>query len=593
MPAAVSYAPTLRDRVAAAREFIVGGRLDEAEAVLGEIGTGNGDPDALNARASLELARRQIGRAFELLAEAATAYPDHADLVANLGIAHELHGRFDEAVVCLERAAALAPNNEDVKLSLAHALLSRGDIAQARTLTEAAVRHDPAKARAFVQLGAIDLVARDRLAAEAALLRALELAPNDPDALRNLSALYITRGQFDRALELAERAHLRAPLDSAVVLHLAYCRAAAGRWAEAETICRKLLAYAPAHLGAREIIARVMIARGDVERGIAELGQVVRTRQSDPAPAMSLARALQLAGRFEDAIKIADHALRLAPDKEAIRALKLSLELALGRFPPREPTPIPYVSRVAVPPTTGALEFVVLTRLLNRLAAKQVVRVVAEPRYQPLLASLKEQVIPDEPQPRLSVTPLPALLRMFAPDAETVAGDVPYLRPDPQLLAKWSDALAEFSRPLVGIVWDGGPLGLSMEQINGLLPENATPVSLVTDDSRHDLRRNSRPIDAGVHIKAPAEMIAAVANLDAVVAPDGFAIHIAGALGRPGIVLVPCGYPWYWAAKDGRALWYPSIEVIAQERLGQWDTVISEASRQLAAMLEADAREQP
>jgi hypothetical protein len=130
-------------------------------------------------------------------------------------------------------------------------------------------------------------------------------------------------------------------------------------------------------------------------------------------------------------------------------------------------------------------------------------------------------------------------------------------------------------------------------QITGLLPENATPVSLVTDECRHDLRRSSRPIDAGVHINAPAEMIAAVANLDAVVAPDSFAIHIAGALGRPGIAVVPCGYRWYWAAKDGRALWYPSIEVVAQERLGQWDTAIGEASRRLETMLKSETREQP
>jgi Tetratricopeptide repeat len=337
----------------------------------------------------------------------------------------------------------------------------------------------------------------------------------------------------------------------------------------------------------------VMIAKGDVERGIAELSQAVRTRQSDPAPAMSLARALQLAGRFEDAIKIVNHALRLAPDDESIQGLKLTLELTLGQFPPRENTAIPYVSRVLVPPTTEALEFVVLARLINRLAAKQVIRVVAAPHYHPLLASLNEKIIPDEPEPRLSVTPLPALVRLFAPDAKTVADDIPYLRPQPHLLAKWHHSLAEFPRPWVGIVWDGGPLGLSMEQIVGLLPENATPISLVTDDLRHDLRQNARPIDAGVHIKAPDEMIAVIANLDAVVGPDSFAVHAAGALGRPGVVLVPCGYPWYWAAKDGRSLWYPTVEVVAQERLAQWDTAIGEAGRRLTALLEAETRGQP
>jgi tetratricopeptide (TPR) repeat protein len=581
-------APTRQDRLEAAQAFIAAGRFDEADMLLEEAGA-TSDPDVLNARAALALARRKTDVAFDMLAEAATAYPDHAGLATNLGIAHEMLGRFDEAVICLERAAALAPDNEDVKLALAHALLSRGDIAEARSLTEAAAERAPDNARAFLQLGAIDLAMQDRSAAETALLRALELAPDDADTLRNVSTLLVERGRFEEALGLAERAHLRAPLNSAALAHLAYCRAAAGLWPQAEAACRKLLAYAPAHLGAREILARVTIARGDVDKGIAELTQFVRARKSDSAATLALARILQLVGRFDEALKLAEHVARTAPDDEDAEALQATLELTLGRFPPLETVALPLVTRVIVPPATGAFEFIALARLLNRLASQQVVRVIADARYQALLGQLAEQIIPDTPMPQLTATPLQSLLRILPVDARTIAGDVPYLRPQPELFGKWRNAFAEFKRPLVGIVWDGGALGLSMEQIAATLPDDVTPVSLTAGDRRHDMKTWKRPIDAGMHIDSPAEMVAAVANLDAVIGPDSFAVHVAGAMGIPGVVLVPRGYPWYWAKADGRPLWYPSFEVVAQQRLGDWSGAIEEGRDRLQAILATPA----
>ncbi|WP_027584423.1 tetratricopeptide repeat protein [Bradyrhizobium sp. Ai1a-2] len=582
-------APSRQDRLRIAEEFIAASRFEEAEALLDEVSVATNDPDTLNAKATLALARRRTDVAFEMLAEAATAYPEHAGLATNLGIAHELLGRFDEAVICLERAAALAPRNEDIKLALAHALLSRGDVAEARAITEVVVQHEPRNARAFLQLGAIDFALGDHSSAEAALLRALELAPDNPDTLRNLSVLLLERHHFDEALKLAERAHLRAPLDTAGLMHVAYCRAATGLWLQAEAICKKLLAYAPAHLGAREILARVTIANGEVDRSIADLTQFVRTHKSDPSAALALARVLQFVGRFDEALTLAGHVAHTRPEDEAAKSLKTILELTLGRFPTPEPVTLGLVTRVFVPPTTGALEFVALVRLLRRLASHQVVRVVAEPHYQTLLTSLAAQIIPEEPRSGLSATPLQSLLPMLVTEAGNIADGIPYLRAESELLAKWRDALAAFARPLVGIVWDGGVLGLSMEQIAAALPDSVTPVSLVTDGQRHDMKRWSRPVDAGVHVDSPAELIAAIANLNAVVGPDSFAVHIAGTLGIPGVVFVPRGYPWYWAQADGKPLWYPSIEVVVQERLGDWSGAIDEGRCRLGTLLRASA----
>lgn len=581
--------PSQQDRLRTAQEFIAAGRLDEAEALLDEVSVAPNDPDALNAKATLALARRRTEFAFEMLAEAATVYPEHSGLATNLGIAHQLLHRLDEAVICLQRAVALAPRNGEIKLALAHALLSRGDVAEARAIVEAAVQQEPGNARASLQLGTIDLALGDRSSAQVLLLRALELAPDDPDTLRNLSALMLERSRFDEALSFAERAHLRAPLDTAGLLHLAYCQAASGMWPQAEASCRRLLAYAPAHLGARELLARVLIAKGEVNRGIAEFTQFVRARRSEPSAALALARTLQLVGRFDEALALASYAADTRPDDGTAKSLKSTLELTLGRFPTPVAGAPALVTRVVVPAATGALEFVALVRLLHKLASQQAVQVVAEPHYQALLTSLAEPVIPDEPRPNLSTTPLQSLLRMLATDPRNIAEGIPYLRPDPKLLAKWRDALAALARPLVGIVWDGGFLGLPMKQIAAALHDSLTPVSLMTDARRHDMKQWSRPIDAGAHIDSPADMIAAVANLDAVVGPDSFAVHIAGALGVPGVVFLPRGYPWYWAQADGKPLWYPLFEVVVQERVGDWTGAIEEGRRRLGALLRVPA----
>ncbi|WP_128089732.1 tetratricopeptide repeat protein [Bradyrhizobium viridifuturi] len=579
-------APNRQDRVRTVREFIAAGRLEEAEELLDGL-VDTSDPDTLNARAALALARRRTEFAFDMLAEAATVYPEHAGLTANLGIAHGLLGRAEEAVICLERAAALAPRNEEIKLALAHALLSRGDVAEARAMTETVVRDEPGNARALLQLGAIEFALGRSSAAEAVLRRATEIAPDDPDTLRNLSVVMLQRSCLDEALSLAERAHLRAPLDIAGLLHLAYCRAATGLWQQAEAICKKLLAYIPAHVEAHEILARVTIAKGEADRGISQLTQFVRTRKSEPSATLALARVLQLVGRFDEAFELASHVLHTRPENEAAKSLQTTLELTLGHFPMPEPSVLAHVSQIVVPPTMGALEFIALARLLRRLPSPQDVHVVAQPRHQALLTNLAEQVILDEAGPTSSAMPLQSLLRVLPTDARNIADGIPYLRPEAELLTKWRDALAAFARPLVGIVWEGGAIGLSMEQVAAATPNSVTPVSLMSGAQRHHMKRWSRPVDAGVHIESPAEMIAAIANLDAVIGPDNFAIHIAGALGVPGVVFVPPGYPWYWAQADGKPLWYPSFEVVVQEGLGSWAGAINKGRRRLEALLRA------
>jgi ADP-heptose:LPS heptosyltransferase len=85
---------------------------------------------------------------------------------------------------------------------------------------------------------------------------------------------------------------------------------------------------------------------------------------------------------------------------------------------------------------------------------------------------------------------------------------------------------------------------------------------------------------------------AQVAAMDAVFTTSCTTAHVAGALGVPGIVVVPVGrgLHWYWFADRTDSPWYPSLRLARQRTPERWDDAIAEAVHALAS-LDGDARD--
>lgn len=63
---------------------------------------------------------------------------------------------------------------------------------------------------------------------------------------------------------------------------------------------------------------------------------------------------------------------------------------------------------------------------------------------------------------------------------------------------------------------------------------------------------------------------AAMLHMDAVVAIDGMAAHLAASLGRPTWVLLRHEADWRWMERRGDSPWYPSMRLFRQRRPGDW-----------------------
>ena len=77
-------------------------------------------------------------------------------------------------------------------------------------------------------------------------------------------------------------------------------------------------------------------------------------------------------------------------------------------------------------------------------------------------------------------------------------------------------------------------------------------------------------------------LLALIDLCDVVLTIDNVTAHLAGALGKASIVLVPTGRGryWYWGGEE-RSIWYPSLKLVYQEEVGAWGPGIASAAASL------------
>jgi hypothetical protein len=173
-----------------------------------------------------------------------------------------------------------------------------------------------------------------------------------------------------------------------------------------------------------------------------------------------------------------------------------------------------------------------------------------------------------------------------------------YLVPDGARVAAWRDRLAALGPGArIGLGWRGGLVRTGREfrtlAADDLKPLLATPgaafVCLQHDATDAELADIAARTGVTLHVWREAltdleEMAALVCALDAVATVCGSLVHLAGALGRPVIVMVPKASGWRYLREGDRLPWYPSARLVRQQAHGEWADVIAAVRGRIAAI---------
>lgn len=191
-----------------------------------------------------------------------------------------------------------------------------------------------------------------------------------------------------------------------------------------------------------------------------------------------------------------------------------------------------------------------------------------------------------------------SLGKYFRADAAGLSKvNIPYLKADPIKTSRLRSRIAKPGRIVCGISWRSKNADISEDKslsLEALVPvltaEGVDFVNLQYGDTAEE--RNRLKQGHGVHVQHLVDidntndldgLAALVAACDIVITISNVTAHIAGALGRPTIVMLsnlPSTF-WYWHRKCTDSPWYPSCVLIRQEKSGIWPDVVDTAARAL------------
>jgi hypothetical protein len=334
--------------------------------------------------------------------------------------------------------------------------------------------------------------------------------------------------------------------------------------------------------------------------------------------------------RFEDALASFDQAIAAQPDSTISNFHRAFSLLALGRFNEgfeayewrrRGERPFVRLPRVDQPELApgadvkgktlllyseqGMGDVIQYSRFARSFADKGANVVLSTyPALVPLLATLGRDIRvvgPDAPPARYDLaSPLLSAPHKLGITLETVPKHAPYLSAPLVLLDAWRGRLgAEAPGLRVGLAWSGNPTyandwtrSIAFERMRALMDvPGATFVNVQRDVRASDEAAfaASRIVDYRSFLTDFAETAALVSELDVVVTVDTSLAHLAGALGKPVLILLSAVSDWRWLEGRNDSVWYPTAKLFRQRELGNWTPVFDDVK---AALRDMAARKQ-
>lgn len=352
--------------------------------------------------------------------------------------------------------------------------------------------------------------------------------------------------------------------------------------------------------------------------GVESLQRALAIESRDSNHWYNLAGGLAKLARVDEALAAYDRAIALRPDYAEAWVNKCLLLIKSGRpegwrlfeWRWRSPTMAgaPFVSDQ--PAWDGRADLAGKTLLLHyeqgfgdSLQMLRYVPLLAERgadivlAVQPELASLCRPlpcrvVAPGGPFPdhdfKLFLMSLPAA---FGAAEGRIPGDTPYLAAPEAARRRWAERLGPRTRLRVGLAWSGSRG--HHNDLNRSIPLDAMApwldgVDLVS--LQKDLRPSDRAAverlglaDVSEALTDFGETAGLIEALDLIVSVDTAVAHLAGALGKPLILLLPRHGDYRWQDRGETTPWYPQATLLRQERDGDWRPALERLKEILAA----------
>lgn len=184
---------------------------------------------------------------------------------------------------------------------------------------------------------------------------------------------------------------------------------------------------------------------------------------------------------------------------------------------------------------------------------------------------------------------LPYLLGLK--DNEVFEASEGYLHANEKLVEEYKEKYFNNDKLKIGIKWQGNTYYdtdrvIPTEAFSPLLKIKGIKFySFQTFEGSEELKKLTDKYDItdiGSELIDFGQTAAAIQNLDLVICNDTSLAHLAGAMGKPCIILLPYEVNWRWHDDLSKCDWYDSVKLIRQKQPGDWSSVFDEVLKLLS-----------
>ena len=480
--------------------------------------------------------------------------------------------------------------------------------------------------------------------AEEQFKKALELVPDRPSILVNLSATLIQLGKFEAGEQVCQKILNTEPSNYDALLNLSVCLSKIGYELQALEYLDQAIAIDPHS-------ERAWTNKGNIFQEIDELSQA--STCFDIALQLNSQSQEAFIGRgnlrnelkaYQSALEDFDAALELNPSNPQAKWNKALSLLRLGNF--EEGWEL-YEARCQVPGMREHKRHFNVPLWLGKESLKdKTILIHAEQgygdtiqfsRYTPLLESMGAKVILEAPKPLTQLMhssnksikviergsmdsreiksqvdfqcPIMSLALAFNTTLDSIPNHTPYLYADEQIRVSWRERLQALTKesslqhiPLrVGITWSGSghyagkkngkrdiPENEIADLINRFKGSNIEFHSLQIEERRNqDVFKLARGYfySHAKHLENFNDTAALIMELDLIISIDTATAHLAGALNMPTLLLLSDPPDFISLIERTDTPWYPKTKLLRQATRGDWSSALMLAQNEIMANL--------
>ena len=558
--------------------------------------------------------------------------PDFTEALFQRGLALMKLQRDSEALGAFESTLKVRPGHADTHLNRGNLLRKMGRAEDALISFERAIAANPEYAEAHCNRGNTLHAMKFLPDALMSLDRAVALQPDLALAHCSRGGVLADLGRTQEAIDCIDRAIALQP-------HLAEAHGNRGlalrglnRLNEAMAAFDRAIALRPDYAGAHANRGVTLTDLGRYDEALAALD---RALELDPARAdfyNTRGNILQNVNRHEEALREYARARQLKPDFGEAEWSESVCRLLYGDFAKGWPL---FESRWRNGQTLGDLKFAqplweggkVPGNLLawgeqgigDQIHQLGMVDGLAG-SASGVIVAVNDRLVPlvQRSFPGMRVIPLKAAARekfaMHTPTGslgrhlrrswdEFPAARKTYLQADPLRVSELKKRIAAKGRLICGLSWQsaaprvGAAKSIALRDLAPLLglkgvqfvdlqygdtaAEREAAQAATGIEVRHvDTVNNREDIDGLAALISAGAVVVTISNTTA---------HLAGALGKPTLLMLPTGVArhWYWHEGRSDSPWYPSMRIFRQRTMGDWQPVFGEVREALQKHIKA------